>query len=56
MTKIRIAYVQEFVDRHGIVRRYFRKAGCKRVTLPGVLVVTNLWRRTRVRWRAYASR
>jgi integrase len=36
MTKIRIAYVQEFVDRHGIVRRYFRKAGCKMVTLPGV--------------------
>ncbi|MGC2825076.1 MAG: tyrosine-type recombinase/integrase [Pseudolabrys sp.] len=35
MTKIRLAYVQEFI-RHGIVRRYFRKAGCKRVTLPGV--------------------
>ncbi|MGA7668677.1 MAG: tyrosine-type recombinase/integrase [Pseudolabrys sp.] len=35
MTKIRLAYVQEFIDRHGIVRRYFRKAGCKRVLLPG---------------------
>jgi hypothetical protein len=35
MTKIRLAYVQEFTDRHGIVRRYFRKAGCKRVMLPG---------------------
>ncbi|MFY9882654.1 MAG: hypothetical protein WAK39_25160 [Pseudolabrys sp.] len=35
MTKIRLAYVQEFI-RYGIVRRYFRKAGCKRVTLPGV--------------------
>ena len=35
MTKIRIAYVQEFIDRHGIVRRYFRRAGCKAVMLPG---------------------
>ena len=35
MTKIRLAYVQEFTDRHGTVRRYFRKAGCKRVLLPG---------------------
>lgn len=35
MTKIRIAYVQEFSDRHGAVRRYFRKAGCKTVALPG---------------------
>jgi integrase/recombinase XerD len=35
MTKVRIAYVQEFIDHHGIVRRYFRKAGCKRVKLPG---------------------
>jgi hypothetical protein len=34
MTKIRLAYVQEFI-RRGIVRRYFRKGGCKRVTLPG---------------------
>jgi hypothetical protein len=34
MTKIRLAYVQEFI-RDGTVRRYFRKAGCKRVTLPG---------------------
>ena len=31
MTKIRLAYVQEFTDRHGTVRR----AGCKRVLLPG---------------------
>jgi integrase/recombinase XerD len=36
MTKIRLAHVQEFTDRHGIVRRYFRKAGCKTVTLPGL--------------------
>jgi integrase/recombinase XerD len=36
MTKIRLAYVQEFTDRYGVVRRYFRKAGCKRVLLPGL--------------------
>ena len=35
MTKIKLAYIQEFVDRHGMVRRYFRKAGCKTVMLPG---------------------
>jgi hypothetical protein len=34
MTKVRLAYVQEFI-RNGTLRRYFRKAGCKRVTLPG---------------------
>jgi len=31
MTKIKLAYIQEFVDRHGTVR----KAGCKTVMLPG---------------------
>jgi integrase len=35
MTKIRIPYVQEFVDKIGKVRRYFRKPGCKPVPLPG---------------------
>jgi integrase len=34
MAQIRLPYVQEFVDRHGKVRRYFRKNG-KRTPLPG---------------------
>jgi integrase len=36
MSMIRLAYVQEFKDRHGRVRRYFRRPGCKRVPLPGL--------------------
>jgi len=36
MTVIRIPYVKAYVDRHGHVRRYFRKRGCKPVLLPGV--------------------
>jgi integrase len=35
MTKVRLPYVQEYRDRHGIARRYFRRPGFKRVTLPG---------------------
>src|SRR5215472_17615452 len=35
MTKIRLKYVHEFIDRHGKVRRYVRLPGCKRVPLPG---------------------
>lgn len=35
MTKIRLPYVQEYRDRHGKMRRYFRRPGLKRVTLPG---------------------
>jgi hypothetical protein len=35
MTKIRLEYVHEFVDRHGKARRYFRKPGFKQVPLPG---------------------
>ncbi len=35
MTKIRLPYVQQYRDRHGKVRRYFRRPGFKRVTLPG---------------------
>lgn len=35
MTSIRLPYVQEYRDRHGKVRRYFRRPGFKRVTLPG---------------------
>ena len=34
MTRIRLRYVHEFVDRHGRPRFYFRRAG-KRVPLPG---------------------
>jgi hypothetical protein len=36
MTKIRLKYVHEFIDRHGKVRRYARLPGRKRVPLPGV--------------------
>lgn len=35
MTKIRLAYIHEFADRHGRVRRYFRRCGFKRIALPG---------------------
>lgn len=35
MTKIRLNYVHEYRDRHGKVRRYYRKGG-KRVPLPGI--------------------
>ena len=36
MTRIRLRYVDRFVDRHGHVRHYFRRPGCKRIALPGV--------------------
>jgi enterobacteria phage integrase len=35
MTKIGLPYVQEYADRRGKVRRYFRRPGFKRVPLPG---------------------
>jgi integrase len=35
MTSIRLPYIQEYQDRHGKVRRYFRRPGFKRVVLPG---------------------
>jgi enterobacteria phage integrase len=35
MTILKLPYVQEYRDRHGKVRRYFRRPGYKRVTLPG---------------------
>jgi len=35
MTRIRLAYVHEFRDRHGKPRRYFRRNG-KQTTLPGI--------------------
>jgi integrase len=34
MTRIRLKYVHEFVDRHGKPRHYFRRAGFKQVRLP----------------------
>jgi hypothetical protein len=36
MAVIRIPYVKVYTDRHGRVRRYFRKPGRKPVALPGV--------------------
>jgi enterobacteria phage integrase len=36
MTVIRIRYIKAYIDRHGHVRRYFRKPGCKSTLLPGV--------------------
>jgi integrase len=36
MTKIRLEFVQAFIDRHGRVRHYFRRRGFKRVPLPGL--------------------
>ena len=35
MTRVRLAYVHEFVDRHGRPRRYVRRHG-KRIPLPGL--------------------
>lgn len=31
-----LSYVQAFRDRHGTMRHYFRKPGCKRLPLPGL--------------------
>lgn len=36
MAKIEIPYVQRFKDRHGKLRHYFRKPGCRTMALPGV--------------------
>lgn len=35
MTKIKLRFVQEFRDRHGRIRRYFRRKGCPSVRLTG---------------------
>jgi enterobacteria phage integrase len=35
MTVMRLAFVKEYTDRTGKMRRYFRKRGCKTVALPG---------------------
>jgi integrase len=36
MTRIRLEYVHEYRDRHGKLRRYFRRRGFKRIPLPGM--------------------
>jgi integrase len=36
MTRIKLDYVHEYLDRHGKLRRYFRRPGFKRVALPGL--------------------
>ncbi|HTE77499.1 MAG TPA: tyrosine-type recombinase/integrase [Xanthobacteraceae bacterium] len=36
MTRIRLEYIHEYRDRHGKLRRYFRRPGFKRVALPGL--------------------
>jgi hypothetical protein len=36
MTKIRLQFVQSFVDQHGKPRFYFRRRGSKRIPLPGI--------------------
>ena len=35
MTTFKLRFVHEFRDRHGKIRRYFRREGCRRVPLPG---------------------
>ena len=37
MASIRLKFVKAYVDRHGKVRHYFRKPGCKPVPLPGLV-------------------
>ena len=36
MTRIRLEYVHEYRDRHGKLRRYFRRPGFKQIALPGL--------------------
>src|SRR5215471_7496209 len=36
MTRIRLPYVHEYRDRHGKLRRYVRRPGSRRVSLPGL--------------------
>jgi integrase len=36
MTRIKLDYVHEYRDRHGKLRRYFRRPGFKRIALPGL--------------------
>jgi hypothetical protein len=36
MTRIRLRFVNEYRDRHGKIRRYFRRPGFKKTPLPGL--------------------
>src|ERR1700677_1016062 len=36
MTRLRLQFIHEFSDRHGKLRRYFRRPGNKAVPLPGI--------------------
>jgi integrase len=36
MTRIKLKYVNEYRDRHGKMRRYFRRPGCRAIPLPGL--------------------
>ena len=36
MTRLKLDYVHEYRDRHGKLRRYFRRPGFKQVALPGL--------------------
>jgi hypothetical protein len=36
MTRIKLRYVNEFIDRHGKPRYYFRRPGSRSVKLPGL--------------------
>jgi hypothetical protein len=36
MTRIKLRYVNEYLDRHGKIRRYFRRPGSRSVKLPGL--------------------
>ncbi len=36
MSRLRLQYVNSFRDRHGRIRHYFRRPGCKAVALPGL--------------------
>jgi integrase len=36
MTRLRLEYVREYRDRHGKLRRYFRRKGHKQIPLPGL--------------------
>jgi hypothetical protein len=36
MARIKLKYVHSYVDRHGVARFYFRRAGFKKIPLPGL--------------------
>jgi len=46
MSKIRLQFVQSFVDQHGKPRFYFRRRGQRRVALLGLPGSSNSWKRT----------